>query len=576
MKDTGALRMIRLFSTVSMQYESGRRILPFATYATLAVGLVGVYGPAYAAQIVDDDQYTLTWDNTLKYSDAMRVGHPTSQFINCGTSTTCVNGLGPTGNGAGSDGDKSFKQYSLISNRLDWRTAVNVDLKGDYQENNLGARVSAEGWYDTVYNTSHNALDSTTQNTLASPTSFTGVTRELMGKDVMLDDLFIHGRAFLGDDHPLDLRVGRHVVIWGESVFMATNSIAYAMAPINIIRAASVPQTEAKELYLPVNQISGQLKLARGLNFQFYYQLENRPEMFMPPGSYFSTIDFGPTYGAQKFLLNVGGNTLLPFTHTNDMMGNNYHGNYGVSLKYSPPGGDWNFGAYYLNFTDRFGQTEFPGGTTFNWVYPRNIQAYAVSASTNFGPVNFATEWSVREGMPLLNNGATPVAGENFSNNPAYPLGNTLHGQFSAIYLTPPAPLWDTAPLVAEFGGHNLLKVTHNPYDPTLKSRIFDGTRSWTALGGDVVFTPTYYQVAPGLDVTVPISLGWNLEGRSPIERGFNNSGAEHGGNISIGLNGQYNIDWRAGLNYTHFLGSYANNAWADRDFVSFSIQRSF
>ncbi len=106
-----------------------------------------------------------------------------------------------------------------------------------------------------------------------------------------------------------------------------------------------------------------------------------------------------------------------------------------------------------------------------------------------------------------------------------------------------------------------------------------------------MIFEPAYYQVITGLDLTVPIGIGYNLDGRSSAIFNFN-GGSAHGGDFSIGVNGSYQQDWKFGISYVRFLGaagtflknnpatntpilSYAQSL-KDRDYLSFNIKRAF
>ena len=103
------------------------------------------------------------------------------------------------------------------------------------------------------------------------------------------------------------------------------------------------------------------------------------------------------------------------------------------------------------------------------------------------------------------------------------------------------------------------------------------------AYGVRAVFEPAYYQVIDGLDITVPLGIGYTPYGRSSAVGGFGN---EHGGDMSIGLTGDYLKKWRLSLNFTHFYGASGpisvagiktfKQTYSDRDFVSFSVARTF
>jgi hypothetical protein len=171
----------------------------------------------------------------------------------------------------------------------------------------------------------------------------------------------------------------------------------------------------------------------------------------------------------------------------------------------------------------------------------------------------------------------------NNSNNPAYAVGNTAHVNLSAIYVLPTNQLFEGGTFLAEIGWNRRTSVTNQgSLDPNT-------TRDATAIR--MIFEPAYYQVVNGLDITVPIGIGYNVKGRSSAIFNYN-GGVEHGGDFSIGINGTYQQDWKFGLSYVRFLGdqgtflknnpatntpmlSYAQPL-KDRNFISFNIKRSF
>ena len=80
-------------------------------------------------------------------------------------------------------------------------------------------------------------------------------------------------------------------MLWGESLFFGANGIAAGQAPIDVIKATSVPNTPFKELIRPVNQFSGQIQLRSNLSVAAYYQFEWEENRIPAVGSYFSTSD---------------------------------------------------------------------------------------------------------------------------------------------------------------------------------------------------------------------------------------------------------------------------------------------
>lgn len=61
-------------------------------------------------------------------------------------------------------------------------------------------------------------------------------------------------------------------MIWGESLFFGANGIAGGMAPVDVVKAQSVPNTQFKEITRPVNQLSGTFQLTDDVSLGAFYQ----------------------------------------------------------------------------------------------------------------------------------------------------------------------------------------------------------------------------------------------------------------------------------------------------------------
>jgi hypothetical protein len=524
--------------------------------ATLSLVLLGT-GNAYAFSFDSGvDDLDLRWDNTVRYSNAWRL-----KKIDDKTAASADN---PNID----DGDRNFGR-GLVSNRLDLLSEFDARYRKDF-----GLRLSAAAWYDDVYNQRNANNGRTFVNSLSvANNEFTSDTRDLQGRKAELLDGFVYGRFGLGETS-LNLKLGQFAQIYGESLFFGTNGIAAAQLSPDVIKATSVPGSQVKEIMMPTKQVSALWQLNQNITVGAYYQLEWRKARLPAAGSYFSFADF----------VDEGGESLLtPFGQLRrgkDLDAKD-SGQGGMELKYKVD--DYEFGLYAAIFHDRFPQFYArPGEGQYQLVYGEGIKTIGASVSTLVGETNVAAEVSVRHDMPLVATGNTVVlpTGSDADNNshPAYPLGNTLHANMSAITVFPASPLWQGASLVGELAFNRVLSVTRNAnaLDP-------NATRDATSMR--LQFQPEYFQVLPQVDVQVPLNIGYGLSGRSSV----NGAGflPEHGGDVSIGLKADYQKTWYAALNYTHFYGSAGGvvNAAAqlsydqvfhDRDFVSFSIQRSF
>ncbi|MCK2119954.1 DUF1302 domain-containing protein [Pseudomonas aeruginosa] len=498
----------------------------------------------------------IRWDNNLKYSSMWRLKDASSELV------AELNQ---------DDGDRNFSR-GLVSNRVDLLSEMDVVYK------DFGFRVSGAAWYDDIYNRSNDNDSPLTNNSVSvDHRHFTDDTEKLHGRKAELLDAFVFGRFDAGG-MPLTLRAGKHTLVYGETLFFGSNGIAAAQGPVDAVKALSVPNTQFKELLMPVSQISGLLQLNSQFSIGAYYQFEWEKTRLPGVGSYFSTVDVAGE-GAESLFVAPG----VRFAHQGDIKAKD-QGQGGVQLRWRPQDGDTEYGFYAVRYHDKTPQIyALPTIGTYRFVYPENIKSYGASFSTVLGDVNVAGEASYRDNMPLVSTAQSDLFGTADNDNKAlYAVGHTAHANLSAIYALGGTSLFDSANIMGEVGWNRLLSVTKNraALDPGV-------TRN--AWGFRAIFEPSYYQVLPGWDVSVPIGLGYNPQGRSAVVGGFN-GGVDDGGDLSIGVKGEYLKNLRISLNYTNFFGAqktalrstnigYVQNfgqALADRDFVSFSAQYSF
>jgi hypothetical protein len=514
----------------------------------------------------------IRWDNTIKYNAAWRLNDASDELV------SSVNQ---------DDGNRNFDK-GLISNRINLFSELDVVYR------RFGARASGAAWYDTVYNTSNdNDSPATVNHTSTAYNEFTEDTQDLHGRKVELLDAFAFGSWNMGR-HRVSFRAGRHTLLWGESLFFGSNGIAAGQSPVDIQKAQSVPGTPFKELIRPVTQVSGQVQVGPNLTVGAYYQIEWQENRLPAVGSYFSGSDVVGE-GGERLIAGApilpGGEPLAFFKESSLEAENNDQ--YGVQLRFRLPDGETDFGLYAIHYHAKSAQIYIrPSGGppnvmtgqlgTYQLVYPQDISAYGVSFSRTLDLVNLAGEVSTRFNTPLISTSQTVTPGTAADNddNPLYAVGESLHAQVSAFWSVPRTPLFREATLLAEVAWNRRLKITKN-------ETALDPNTDRDAWGLRFVFTPTYRQVLPGLDLGIPLGLGYNPQGRSSVIAAFNNSGADEGGDMSMGLNFTYLNAWKANLRYTHYFGSAGNflddtNARSfdmnlkDRDFVSIAISRTF
>jgi len=336
--------------------------------------------------------------------------------------------------------------------------------------------------------------------------------------------------------------------------------------------------------------MSGQLQLTPDVSLGAYYQFEWEANRLPAAGSYFSNDDF---FGDGSERLFVGtpvmpGGQPLAFYHGKDKDAKD-SGQGGVQLRWRTETVDW--GLYAIRFHDKSPQlnvrTDFANlnpvtgkAGEYYWVYPQGIEALGASFSTTLSNFNIAGELSTRWNQPLAStNQRTLLVGEaiNNSDDPLYATGRTLHANFSWLASLEPNFISPESSFMGEIAWNRVMSISRNAdaVDP-------NADRDATSLR--LVFEPMYRQILPGLDLSVPVGASYTNGASMALGTGF---GTNHGGDMNIGLKGNYLNTWSLGLTYTHYYGPEntfldANSNYTfeqslkDRDFIAFTVSRTF
>lgn len=515
------------------------------------------------------------WDNTFKYTAAWRVNKPDNYVAS-----------GESGEQPNTDYGDLAHDRGLINNRLDLLSEFDLLYK------NYGFRISGAAWYDDHYMNEYNDYPDgnppNTQATLAGEKNNRNSSdvQDVMGRRVEILDAFLYGRFMTGEESGITVRVGKHTQLYGETLFLGANGIAAAQGPVDLIKAYSLPNAQFKEIAMPVGQVSTDFQLSPDVSVGAYYQYEWKPIRLPAAGSYFGAADF--VGDGSDLLLIPFGSGVAP--RVSDLEGDD-SGNFGARIKIRIS--DTDYGVYAARYSEKAPIPVVDVATeTYRLMYARDIDTFGASISTVFGESNVAGEISIRHNTPLAPLGdliiSTMADADNKDNTP-YARGNTFHMNWSAISVFTESSLWDGASFVGEIAYNRLMSVTHDPVSATgLAAKNTTSTRGHSAVR--FVFQPEYFQVLPGVDMQVPIGVGYGISGRSAIFQMV----PEHGGDISVGINADIQRIWKLSFNYKHFFGddgpapvlasedaaasSYASydQYYGDRDFVALTVQRSF
>ncbi|WP_188745358.1 DUF1302 domain-containing protein [Marinobacterium zhoushanense] len=220
------------------------------------------------------------FDSQLSAGASWRVADQDSDLI------SEPNGGRSKGSGSYDDGDLNFEQGDTFSRTI--KGVHDLDLRRD----NLGLFMRGKYWFDfALEDDSHPHGNTANGYEPDSELSDEGFNDYAKFSGAELLDAYVYGSFDLGSEaqYPLDLRIGRQVVNWGESAFIQGGLNSISPLDVSAIRR---PGAEVKDALLPTNQLFASLGLTYNLSVEGFYQLEWEPTAIDGCGTYFSTNDF--------------------------------------------------------------------------------------------------------------------------------------------------------------------------------------------------------------------------------------------------------------------------------------------
>jgi hypothetical protein len=550
---------LQLFAPASRE-----RALCMAGIVGSAFGMLA--GQAYAVDIpVKNPDLAIRLDTSIRYNLGMRMKDIAPKFGN---------------NSAYDESNYLFKKHDVITNRVDVLTELDIAY-----QNEFGVRVSAAGWYDNAYGKTGASNPAFGKNTSYPDNVFTSnVTRFYHGPSGEILDAFVYGNiSFSGIDN--SVKIGRHAVLWGESMFGNTHAISNSQTPNDGRKGISSPGASAKETALPIGQISLNSQVADNITVGAQYVYEWRSNRIPEGGTFFAGAD-SVLYGPPRVSANpLTGVTTVGRGPAEEGKG----GDWGVSLHVRPEWLDGTVGVYYRRYDEKnpwAAQLALNPARTLP-VYARGVKLYGISLAKNIMSASVGAELSYREDAALNSAGAVGPRFEGAR-------GNTLHGLINASYSVPKMAAFDTAIVAAELQWSHLRKVTRNAAafrapGYVAACNIADPVSASCAdkdyFNLSLSVTPTWSQVLPGVDIMLPVFTSLNLKGNSA-----NNGGGNEGLNTyKVGVNATFQTVHSFDLAYQWWdvktapaAGSLpdarsANGApFADKAFLQFTYSYAF
>ncbi len=194
----------------------------------------------------------------------------------------------------GDDGNLNFDKHDIVHATAKLTTDLNFDI--------AGFNVFARGIY--FFDANYDGFKETHPDTTLQPyrTAYPDGSIDVNGNDAQMLDYFV-SKTFEVNERLISVKVGNQVLNWGESGFLALNSLN-TVNPLNqaLLR---IPGFDIKELFLPVGMLSVNAQIADGLNVEAFYQYDWEPYVLDPVGSFFSSADIVGE-GSEYTMLSFG------------------------------------------------------------------------------------------------------------------------------------------------------------------------------------------------------------------------------------------------------------------------------
>lgn len=435
--------------------KSGRRSLAAAAFLLSSPLLFA--SPASALEYNFGD-LTLQLDTIVSASVAMRAGEQHCSNISVWNGG-CPRADGSTWSPNDDDGNINVERGEVFSSPL----KVISELSGQWE--NYGFYVSGKAFYDhAVRNLGENQQGNYgpigTDNTLGGQVIADPQRRPLRDplrgdgaydaalSDLKLLDAYVYGNWDVAD-MPLNIRLGRQVVSWGESTFVQGGVSSYL--PLDVA-ALYQPGLELKEVFLPQGTAYASLGLPANVTVEAMYVYEHEKSELPACGTMFSMSDVltrGCAYAVSKgdvFLDNATGELaelipgvplgvfpsplIMPRVRDEDPSD---QGQYGVALRYYA---DWmgqgtDLGVYFVNFHSKLPFAQFTAIspdvlTALNFIGQCGADLLHPNCGDISGPLN-------PPAAPIYGYGLTPVMAA-FGLDAANALGGGAYKSVQAFY----------------------------------------------------------------------------------------------------------------------------------------------
>lgn len=374
-----------------------------------------------------------SFNNTLSIGASWRTEAPDPALFSNADGLRAGYGAGGTGGSNTDSGNLNWDKGDRFSSPVKLLSELSLS-KGD-----LGAFVRAKAWYDQAL--SDEAVRAGNGDQGHSPGArLSDASQPALNRyeGVALLDAYLFNTFFVAD-RPLQLRAGRQVVNWGESLFIQGLN---QLNPIDL-PAFTRPGTEVKEALLPAWSLYGNLGLGGGASLEAFYQLKWEETILDSCGGYWSPVEWALSTsrgtGCKAATTTLGGasnadqfdaGNFMPLGSGKDGKDSNQ---WGIAFRMPVDAIDSELGVFAMKINSRVPIVSGRTGTSLIgtplqsatglinpipalaplglnsasafWEYPDGINIYGASLSTNLAGWSVGAEFSHTPNQPVQING---------------------------------------------------------------------------------------------------------------------------------------------------------------------------
>jgi len=293
----------------------------------------------------ENNEILLAINSQLSIGSSWRMTDRNPKFY---SSNNIIDGVSGTGLSSTTDDDTlNFSKHDAFTTIIKGINDIQLDNDG------FGAFVRVKYWYDLELKDGDRPHGNGPNGYAAgTPLSDEGFSDTSKFTGIQILDAYVYGSFDLGET-PLDVRLGRQVVSWGESTFIQGGINAINPLDVSALRR---PGATLKEGLLPVGMLFANAGLTESLSVEAFYQYEWEKTQIDGCGTFFATVDYAAdgcnfiTAGGSDVQAVAGGVYAKRKTDIEPDDG----GQYGVAVRYySEELNDTEFGLYYMNLHAR-------------------------------------------------------------------------------------------------------------------------------------------------------------------------------------------------------------------------------